>query len=169
MGDVARKIGKECNADAFNASVERSFTHVATATLKDRNTDAFLTPVDGSCMGNAATAMARDFKYGGLPGPDNTFVNNPDLDLYELFPECLPGEFGATTYFVTPQTVRKDGGFIQAVVPSVEHHHAAATFAEGLNNIVEGVVAGGRLTEEEVLYVLETFAGTFKIGLATPW
>lgn len=146
---------------------------------KDFNADAFTLPAEQSFMGPLATEVAQDcnavdnyaanLKYDGLPAPDTAIGMDPTLDLYELFPECIPQDFGATTCFVTPQTVRKDGGFIQAVVPSVEHHPAAETFAQGLNNIVHSVVAGGRMSEEEVLYVLETFAGTFKIGMAMPW
>lgn len=118
--------------------------------------------------GTENVAVAESVLFGGTMAQEDTFLLDPNLDLSSLFPFQMPVEFRTASSFVTPQTVRTEGGEIQAVMPSMEHHGAAGAFADGLNNIVADVVGNGGMTAEEIVYVLETFTDTFKIGLAMP-
>lgn len=89
-------------------------------------------------------------KYDPLAG----FFADPD-------PTYLPVE---DNIFITPQYVRTNGIIIGATQPIVEHHGAAKSFAEGLNTLIGDLHENEHLYEEEVLYILETFASAYKYG-----
>jgi len=113
-----------------------------------------------------------DFNLYNIPPP--VFTTNNDLNGYNLstlFDPSAPEpiDYSTMTNFVTPQYARASTGELYGEVPAPEHHLAAGALADGLNNIVATMVVNGTLTEAEVLYVLETFTNTFKVGVKIPF
>lgn len=90
-----------------------------------------------------------DTKYDPLAG----FFADPDPTYYPV-----------DNIFITPQYVRTNGIIIGATQPIVDHHAAAKSFAEGLNTLIGDIHGSEHMYEEEVLYVLETFATAYKYG-----
>jgi len=113
-----------------------------------------------------------EFDLYNIPPP--VFATNNDFNTYNLstlFDPSVPEsiDYSTMTNFVTPQYARTSTGELYSEVPAPEHHLAAGALAEGLNNIVGTMVVNGTLTEAEVLYVLETFTNTFKVGVKVPF